>query len=89
MRLDASLSIRARKGGAAGGHVPVDMTPGPVPVYRALKIPHQLITAMMSCPKQCPDSQGSEGIEFLNECNRGSTTAFSTTAPVDLVTGVT
>ena len=33
-----------------GGRVPVDTTPGPVPACRALKRPHQLINAMMSCP---------------------------------------
>ena len=34
-----------------GDRVPVDTTPGPVPMYRALKnTPHQLINAMMSCP---------------------------------------
>ena len=26
----------------------------------------------MCCPKECPDSQRSERIEFLNECNRGA-----------------
>ena len=41
------LSMRAKKGGAAGGHVPVDMTPGPAPVYRALKkIPSQIVPVM-------------------------------------------
>ena len=48
----------------------MDTTPGPVPMYRALKkSPPQL----MSSPN-----------EFLNRCNCGSTTVFSTTAPVEL-----
>ena len=36
--------------------------------------PHQLINAMMSCSLD----------EFLNECNRGSSTVSSTTAPMEL-----
>ena len=58
-----------------GSRVPVDTTPGPAPVCRAQKnTPHQLINALMSCSSRRKPRQ----------CNRGSTTVFSTTAHVDL-----
>ena len=54
-----------------GGRVPVDTTPGPAPVCRALKT-HP--NTMMSCSSRRKPRQ----------CNRGSTTVFSTTTHVDL-----
>ena len=67
----------------------MDTTPGPVPVYRALKnSPHQLITTTMSCPmsarqraclQPCPGPPGND--DFLNSGNCEISTVSTTTAP--------
>ena len=70
IKATACLSRRVPTCSYYGGRVPVDTTSGHVPMYRALKNPHLSSSAARN--------------EFLNRCNYGSTTVFSTTAPVEL-----
>ena len=73
--------MNARSAPNYGGRVPVDTVPGPVPVYRAIK---KLNPSAHHHDDELAHVDTPRKRRVLNRCNCGSTTMFSTTAPVEL-----